>query len=257
MFFVNFPRLLSALTVGALMMGTPMLLLASSARALELNSCQEVFSPPVLVLSPMLETETILEILRRGEIEIVAPIWQGRSRPYHVRIHWQGRSVDAVMKDRGSETGRRREELAYRLDRILGFKLVPSTTLRQLEDGRLVSLQQFVIGEAAEANDDLRLFSALTGNIDRVGSNNVIQDRQGKQFAIDNEGIFIVRGAGLSFSDRLLLEGISPSNEVVERLRTLASGELRSALIELLPTTEAVALEERAQSIMSYLRISP
>jgi len=157
-----------------------------------------------------------------------------------------------------------RERAAYLVDRFLGFKLVPPTTIREI-DGRIGSAQQFIpdtrsfyeiSGEEREVYDDelnrLWFLDYLIWNMDRHGNNLLAGETpEGNRsiHAIDN---------GLSFSGKRDSGSIShylhkpvPS-DVSEKVRAIIHDSekkelLRELLTELLPKNDVEAFFARVE----------
>lgn len=142
-----------------------------------------------------------------------------RSRPLQARplsIDSQGVSftfrllheggVHSIFKVDGSDIfcascGAGREVAVYRIDRLLGFDLTPTTVLRTLvHEGDTLrgSAMYFVHGASRPADlgrakpDQLRLFDAIIGNSDRHGGNWLIRTG-GSVVAIDHNRAFEYR----------------------------------------------------------------
>lgn len=90
------------------------------------------------------------------------------------------------------------EVLAYRIDQLFQFNLVPTTVLRNV-DGKLSSLQLFVEGvenassrrlNNEHAPQELRLFDYLTRNFDRHSQNWMYFVGGDRPIAVDNDQSF-------------------------------------------------------------------
>jgi uncharacterized repeat protein (TIGR03843 family) len=149
--------------------------------------------------------EESLALLRDGEFASLRPIHAGHNATFLAEVTLGGGSCTAVYKPRDGETPLwdfprgtlyRREYLAYRVSRALGWEIVPPTVIREGPHGP-GSLQLFIeaVPEAhyftilEKRRADLvpvALFDCLINNTDRKGGHVLQAKADGRLWGIDH-----------------------------------------------------------------------
>lgn len=200
----------------------------------------------------------------------------GINETLFVSLENDGHGVFKPKNEVGSDY-HKRERAAYLIDRFLGFDLVPTTIIREI-DGRVGSVQRFIKdapGWLQLSEEDrnalsllekmkLNLFDFLILNGDRHGGN--FLTKNGKIFAIDH-GYSLMSHydeADIFFDPRWTSTHIFPSTIIPiplalrENLEALASSErkkatLKKLLLELLPQKDVDAFFVRLTVLIQTL----
>ena len=154
--------------------------------------------------------ETEEKFMEEGEVtvtEIIKKKEGDHNNPFRVEINKKGKSIEAVFKPCGENHGTNcrcsREKSAYLVDIIMGFKIVPTTVVRDvsaekfgIEDiGSLQAYNYSEVADDAHLDDDeeniktLRIFDYIIWNYDRHDWNYLVKS-DGETIAIDNESSF-------------------------------------------------------------------
>ncbi len=220
------------------------------------------------------ETWSLLAALKAGKIELKGQFLLGSNYTFLVKIHYEGREVQAVYKpSRGEQplwdfpeaTLAKREVAAYLVSQALGWCFVPVTVLR--EDGPFGpgSLQRFIrynpndhyFNFSPEIKARLRpvaVFDLLINNADRKGSHLIIEEDTHILWLIDHGLCFhaeeklrtvIWDFAGEPIPGELIKD--------IERFRADLTGspDLQTGLLHYLTPREINALASRAGALIS------
>ncbi len=191
----------------------------------------------------------------QGEIVEMQELGGGKNTPLRIRLEG-GR--EAVFKPRGRDVQVRfgiqpgeyagREWLAFQIDRALRLDIVPHTTLRDVPQHEVGSVQVWSEGKVALLDRDwkskadvrttetLALFDTLVMSSDRNEGNFLVDaDQGGRVVAIDNGLVLSSEEKSDHFRSAVLEEGVCAGKELslenAERLEAfLASPELQQAL---------------------------
>jgi hypothetical protein len=209
----------------------------------------------------------IEEFLRTAQVVWKEAVGSGSTRPVQIGLAGDGRRAKAVFKTIDTD-GRRyvHEVAAYKLDRLLGLGMVPTTVLRAI-DGTPGSVQLWVENAVNENNrraenlqpDDLeafessvaaaKVFDLVIFNIDRNGSNTLITPIDWRLHLIDNERAF----AAKSPASAHLKDARSGLDESLEqRLAALDRDALHAELSGLLSEDEIAALLARVDLLLPH-----
>ena len=218
--------------------------------------------------------------LRNAEVVSMKPIGVGITKPMKVTLSDGQRTHHAVWKSidevrHGVVRGRaggfqaafkdsyKYEIAAYRLDKLLGFELVPPTVEREI-NGRVGSLQMWVedafteldrrerglqATDAVSWSDQqykLRLLQQLTYNDDAANIRNVIYDPSFRVYCIDNSRSF---RHFHSLVDETGLRRFSRS--AIDSLKRLDRPTMRAALDEWLDDIEIDAVLARRDLLVN------
>lgn len=218
---------------------------------------------PADELTPRVDRATALEVLRRGEVEVLGRMPWSSNATLLVALRHDGRCLRAVYKPRQGERPLwdfppgldRREAAAYELSAWLGWDIVPETVLR--DDGLPFgagSLQRFVpfdvevhyftLVEDPAHHDALRTiccFDLLVNSADRKGGHCLAGD-DGRLWAVDNGLTFhcepklrtVIWAFAGEAVDGALLAGVRRVAEEggPDTLAGLLDGDERAALVE-------------------------
>jgi uncharacterized repeat protein (TIGR03843 family) len=152
------------------------------------------------------QLEQLKLVLEHGDLELKGQFMLGSNYTFLVDVKYQGETVPAVYKPtRGEQplwdfeenTLALREVAAYIVSELLGFHIVPYTTLRDDGPYGAGSLQQFIEHDpeyhyfsfTAQDRELLRpivLFDLLVNNADRKGSHVLFETDSHKLYAIDH-----------------------------------------------------------------------
>jgi hypothetical protein len=156
----------------------------------------------------------------------------------------------------GSEVG------AFRFDRLLGFDLVPVTTVREV-DGEVGSLQLFM-PHAVNAEQTsiprpsarMDLFDYLIQNIDRHLANFMVQPWNGRLVAIDHGLTFFARAKGSRVKELTDAEvrRLMPDPELLGRMRALSRESLGKSLEGVVSTERVDAVWDRLQYFLQRVK---
>ena len=223
---------------------------------MEGQSFEKQHETPKPETGPEIDIESVLE---RGEIEAIEAL-KGHATFNVVRIKDDG---EGLFKPNGEKVGSDDEKeenraalelLAYQMDKILGFNLVPVTVSRQIQ-GRRGALQKFisVAIPAVEMNnweekislDELTrasVFDYLIDAQDRVPKNFLIDAATGKIWLIDHDYYM--------FSEPFL--GSRLVDEAKRKNLTTLSVEILTAVSRLIESVDAL-LTETDEDLMRIL----
>jgi len=215
------------------------------------------------------------EVLESGRHERKENLIGGSNEVICVKISDDGSAIFKpkdgeydFSRSSGAEKGTlyMRERAAYLVDRFLGFKLVPPTTIREI-DGRIGSAQQFIPdaqpfyeipGNKYELyNNELNrlwFLDYLIWNTDRHG-NNLLEKKN-----LDGERSIHAIDNGLSFSGKRDFSSMGPylhksvPPDVSENIRAIIDDRekkdlLRELLLELLPENDVEAFFARVEAL--------
>lgn len=199
------------------------------------------------------------ELLSR-EIEDVKPL-QREGAVSVVKLKDDGKGV--FKTESGVTRDPNLEQIAYLVDRILGFHLVPTTVMRRVS-GRKGSLQYFVedakteyeMTAGAEIKEEmitLGLFDYIIGNVDRNGGNWLVAHQ--KVWAIDHGMAFDENPVRICGTDRLV------GREIPQKLRArlleffTQHGEetLHTLLVQQLGKKNARNVMRRLQKVRKFV----
>jgi uncharacterized repeat protein (TIGR03843 family) len=216
-------------------------------------------------------SESALDLLRKGDIEVVGRLLDASNASLYCRVQQNDLVATCIYKPRAGErplwdfptgTLSRREVAAYEISAALGWDIVPPTVWRNGPFG--VGMVQLWIDvdesvdlvELVRSNrDELRriaVFDVVINNADRKGGH-VLPTADGHLFGIDH---------GVAFSIepkvRTLLwqwEGEPIPDDTVADLRhlrrSLRDGALATALPNLLARDEITATKQRVQDLLT------
>ncbi|MEJ5225388.1 MAG: SCO1664 family protein [Anaerolineales bacterium] len=218
-------------------------------------------------------SETLRQAFALGALELHGQFMLGSNYTFLVRIRHEGQVFQGVYKPKRGEQPlwdfpenslAHREVAAYLVSEALGFGIVPYTTLR--EDGPYGpgSLQQYIeynpnyhyfnFTEEDKARLSIvALFDHLTNNADRKGSHVFFEKRTRHLYAIDHGLCFheedklrtvIWDFAGQPLPEEYLLA-------LGDLRQALATGSLRTDLLDHLSAEEVDALDARAQALIA------
>jgi hypothetical protein len=233
-----------------------------------------VTEPPAGTIQPAEAwTETAEEkALREGALigkpVRIGPSTGGVNVSYRIEVQGVGAAVYKPMS--GEVQSRKsitrgthylREVSAFRLDRLLGFRLVPVTVIRTI-DGEEGSVQQWIdvggwmTGHLKVDAARMATLDYLLGNTDRHVFNNRTQE-EGRPSAIDN-GLCLPRDAGDPIRSRWTHSHLNlplPDRVLVE-IGNLSAERAASTLTELHIEGEAIrGLQRRLQELVNHGRI--
>ena len=205
------------------------------------------------------------EFLRTALVVWKEEVGSGSTNPVQIGLADDGRRCKAVFKAIDDD-GRRyvHEVAAYKLDRLLGLGLVPTTVLREI-DGTLGSVQLWVDNAVNENNrraENLepdnraafesslaaaKVFDLVIFNIDRNASNVLITPADWRIHLIDNERAFAAKSPAAPH----LADARSRLEEPIEqRLAALDRDAVRAELEGLLSEDETAALLARIDLLL-------
>jgi len=205
------------------------------------------------------------EFLRSAQVVWKEEVGSGSANPMQIGLADDGRRAKAVFKAI-DEDGRRyvHEVAAYKLDRLLGLGLVPTTVVRSI-DGTVGSVQLWVenaINENARlarnmepddptvfssSLDTAKVFDLVIFNIDRNSSNVLITPADWQIHLIDNERAFAAKSPAAAH----LKDARSRLDRSFEqRLVTLDRDAVRAELEGLLSADEIAALLARVDLLL-------
>lgn len=205
------------------------------------------------------------EFLRTAQVVWKEEVGSGSANPVQIGLADDGRRAKAVFKAI-DEDGRRyvHEVAAYKLDRLLGLGLVPTTVVRSI-DGTVGSVQLWVenaINENARLArnmepddptvfssnlDTAKVFDLVIFNIDRNSSNVLITPADWQIHLIDNERAFAAKSPAAAH----LKDARSRLDRSLEqRLATLDRDAVRAELEGLLNEDEIAALLARVDLLL-------
>lgn len=154
---------------------------------------------------PNSAADSIMEILSRGELQIVGHFVHGSNYTFLANVSLEGRQIQAVYKpvrgenplwDFPNRTLAKREAAAFGLSEWLGWHLVPPTVFRRDVELGLGSLQVYIEHDPNRNYFTLTraeiqrlkpaaLFDVIANNADRKGSH-LIFDAQDRLWLIDH-----------------------------------------------------------------------
>ena len=212
------------------------------------------------------QLEQLKLVLEHGDLELKGQFMLGSNYTFLVDVKYQGETVPAVYKPtRGEQplwdfeenTLALREVAAYIVSELLGFHIVPYTTLRDDGPYGAGSLQQFIEHDpeyhyfsfTAQDRELLRpivLFDLLVNNADRKGSHVLFETDSHKLCAIDH-------GICFHSEDKLRtvlwdFAGQTIPDDLLSPLSTIT--ELLPSLEPYLALHEIEALGTRADSLL-------
>lgn len=242
---------------------------------------QEETSRPrdVKFQSPRVARETLLE---QGEVSDQRLLHGGSNVVEIIQIKDNGRGVfkpknsESAVTEQG--TGYRRERAAYLVDLFLDFGLVPPTVIREVNEGNIGSVQEFIADsvtalelprqdldkeEVRKQSMVMRLFDFIILNTDRHYRNWLI-DQDNKVWAIDH---------GFSFRDwkdmdedgrNYVMDDFAALTEhvfdkiVIDKIRELRNSPdkleiLKTLLLELLSPKEVTDCFDRIRLVAEAL----
>ena len=226
--------------------------------------------PSAAALSaPGLASSGWLELLRRGDVEVLGRMPYSSNATFLVRLERDGQIGGAIYKPLKGERELwdfpdglyRREVAAYLLAVELGVGMIPETIVRDDAPFGVGSLQRFIdadpelhyfaLRDAEVHDEDLRRlagFDLLLNNADRKGGH-VLLDGGDQLWAIDN---------GLCFHVEPKLRtvlwdyaGEEVPSEILDVCRRLSSTPPQT-LEDLLDEDEIEALVERAEAVLRW-----
>jgi hypothetical protein len=190
----------------------------------------------------------------------------GSTEPMQLGLADDGRRAKAIFKEIDKD-GRRysHEVAAYRLDRLLGLKMVPPTVLREVggSEGSLQLWIEAAISEVDRRDENLEpadrkafdravdaasVFDVVIFNIDRNGSNTLITPADWRVHLIDHERAF---AAKLPAAPHLEEARAHLDEGLAQRLAGLDEAAVRSQLAGLLSDEQVSALLERVKLLLS------
>jgi uncharacterized repeat protein (TIGR03843 family) len=212
------------------------------------------------------QLEQLKLVLEHGDLELKGQFMLGSNYTFLVDVKYQGETVPAVYKPtRGEQplwdfeenTLALREVAAYIVSELLGFHIVPYTTLRDDGPYGAGSLQQFIEHDpeyhyfsfTAQDRELLRpivLFDLLVNNADRKGSHVLFETDSHKLYAIDH-------GICFHSEDKLRtvlwdFAGQTIPDDLLSPLSTIT--KLLPSLEPYLALHEVQALRTRADSLL-------
>lgn len=233
-------------------------------------------------------TDSQLEdILRNGEIVSMEEVGQGVTKPRKVRLRQGGVEVDAVFKTESTpiEASRRSQQTrlinlsdrwehevaAYRLDRLIGLRMVPVSVEREI-GGQRGSMQYWIDGLISELDREQQsmaatgwcslseqwplmfLFDALIYNEDRTKQNITYSRDEWMLYLIDHSRSFRT----LSGRPKDLRKVDLKLSRLLEaRLEALDFGQLNGAMGNLLEKAQIQAVLKRRDQILRQASRAP
>lgn len=219
-----------------------------------------------------LPLQTLLAVLREGEINVQGLLPWGSNYTFLVRVRGNGQEAPAVYKPTRGErplwdfpphTLAQREVAAYVISQALGWDLVPPTVLRSDGPHGPGALQLFVDadpethyfnmgpGDRADLHR-VALFDILVNNADRKGGH-IVRDAGGRLWVIDHGICFHaepkLRTVIWDFAGQPIPEALLADVRAF-RERLESDGELQASLRELLSPAEVRALKRRADAVL-------
>ncbi|MFY9587984.1 MAG: SCO1664 family protein [Actinomycetota bacterium] len=218
-------------------------------------------------------SERILSLLSRGTLEPVGLLPGASNDTFLATIAEEGLETYAVYKPRDGEAPLwdfpdgslyRREMAAYVVSEALGWELVPPTVIRDGPMG-VGMVQLFVDHEPtehyltlAEAHADVfrrvAAFDLAVNNADRKSGHCLLQRGTGRIYVVDHGVTFNVQPklrtviwehAGEAIPAEILAD-------LAQLASTLAAGDVRTLMDELLAPEELDALETRIAALMQH-----
>jgi hypothetical protein len=234
-----------------------------------------------------LTDEQLEDILRNGEIVSIEDVGQGVTKPRKVRLRQNGVEVDAVFKTESTpiEASRRSQQArlinlsdrwehevaAYRLDRLIGLRLVPVSVEREI-GGQRGSMQYWIDGLISELKREqesipatgwcplseqwplMFLFDALIYNEDRTKQNITYSRDEWMLYLIDHSRAFRT----LSGRPKDLRKVDLKLSRLLEaRLEALDFGQLNGAMGKLLEKAQIQAVLKRRDEILRQASRAP
>ncbi len=218
----------------------------------------------------------VLEILRKGQLELVGQFTWGSNFTFLVKVHGEDEELEAVYKPRRgerplwdfpAETLAGREVAAYLVSGALGWELVPPTVFRgdgpygagslQLRVDHDSDLHYFNFDAATRQRlRPVAVFDLLMNNADRKGGH-ILLEKTGKIWLIDHGVCFHaepkLRTVVWDFVGEPIPEDLLEDvREFASRLQ--ANSELRTQLAEFLSEEENDAMQARANELLSARR---
>jgi hypothetical protein len=244
------------------------------------QSCETQSSearPALSELTPalVLPAREAIELLERGELSIEGSVTSASNATLYCRIELDGLAAACVYKPVAGErplwdypdgTLAEREVACYLVAAATGLELIPPTVLREgpmgigmvqlwIEADDDVELISLVNRGDCEALQRIALLDAVTNNSDRKVSHLLPVHRSDGElhvYGIDH---------GVSFSAEYKLRTVlwqwagdeisEPGMEILHRLDTALTGELGTALADLLTRIEVRATRRRLSRLLS------
>jgi len=231
--------------------------------------------------------EQLEDILSNGEIIAIEDVGEGVTKPRKVRIRSGDIEIDAVFKTESTPISASRrsqqaklinlsdrwqhEVAAYRLDRLIGLRMVPVTVEREIA-GTPGSLQYWIpdmINELQREEESIAatgwcplgeqwplmfVFDALIYNEDRTKQNITYSSADWMLYLIDHSRAFRTLNGRPQDLRKVDLK-LSPL--LGERLRQLDYAQLNAALGSLLDKSQIQALLKRRDQILKESIASP
>ena len=235
----------------------------------------------------LLTDEQLEDILRNGEIVSIEDVGQGVTKPRKVKLRRDGVEVQAVFKTESTpiEASRRSQQTrlinlsdrwehevaAYRLDRLIGLRMVPVSVEREI-GGQRGSMQYWIDGLISELRREqesipatgwcslseqwplMFLFDALIYNEDRTKQNITYSRDEWMLYLIDHSRAFRT----LSGRPKDLRKvDLKLSRLLAARLEALDFGQLNGAMGKLLDKAQIQALLKRRDQILRQASRTP
>ncbi|TQV71043.1 hypothetical protein FLL45_22210 [Aliikangiella marina] len=251
-----------------------------------LNSSGEVYQPETAYHTAInyptnLSHDELVKLLETKEADKTEKLKTGITRPSRLTFNVNGNKIRALSKyiddspNLQNERKRKPEDMyadryhndiaAYRLSELMGFKLVPISTTRPMDEGRgLVqywvenSYTEYEANEKGWAYDGhcsyeaqmnmMRVFDLLIHNFDRNPTNILIEENQGQLVWIDHSRSFSFRRKLPREIDR---SNIKLTPEVRKALTELTKDKVKKSMGDLLNRNQINALMKRRDLILN------